>query len=438
MSCEVSVKARGLEKRYNLFDTDLGALAGLVAGRDARKHHWALRDFDLDAKAGDFIGIVGRNGAGKSTLLQIIAGILTPDAGTLEIKGRVTALLELGAGFNPDFTGRENVELSAALYGLSSGQITQRIDAITEFAGLNGFMDRPTREYSSGMLAKLAFSVCLHVDADIVIVDELFGVGDFRFRQRATRRLLEFSKDGIVFFVSHNEATVLSLCNRAVFIEDGRKVRDGSTKSVYRAYQRLISRLGAEGETFRESGDVTIGEGSPGNDAFSFAGNKQTAALSGHGFYDRAAPVQGDERGLIASVDLKAPRHADTLVFEGGEHLLLEVHTREIDLRELFIAILLKNAIGQTVCARDTLDFTRQNPDGEGARVFGAEFDFPLPFLPSGDYAFDVAIGREDNSGNWIGYSEAAVEFSVLSRHVSDGLANIAMDDVTISPVDGS
>jgi ABC-type polysaccharide/polyol phosphate transport system ATPase subunit len=254
MSSEVSLRARGLQKRYNLYDTSLGALIGLMTGREASNHHWALRDFDLDAKAGDFIGIVGRNGAGKSTLLQILAGIMTPDSGSLTVNGRVAALLELETGFSPDFTGWENVELSAALYGLSGKQIRQRLPAIAEFAGIGDFMDRPAREYSSGMLAKLAFSVCLHVDAEIVIVDELFGVGDFRFRQRATRRLQQFSEDGIVFFVSHSEATVLSLCNRAIFIEDGRKLRDGSTKSVFRAYQRVMSMLGGETDTFSESG----------------------------------------------------------------------------------------------------------------------------------------------------------------------------------------
>ncbi|MHA7776904.1 ABC transporter ATP-binding protein [Roseibium sp. M-1] len=435
MSCEVSVQARGLQKRYNLFDTGIGALSGLVTGREARKQHWALRDFDLDASAGDFIGIVGRNGAGKSTLLQILAGILTPDSGELTVNGRVTALLELGAGFNPDFTGWENVELGASLYGLSARQIAGRIDAISDFAGLNGFMDRPTREYSSGMLAKLAFSVCLHVDADIVIVDELFGVGDFRFRQRATRRLLEFSRNGIVFFVSHNEPAVLSLCNRAILIEDGRKVREGSTKSVFRAYQRTISKLSTEGETFRVRGDVLDTEPKR---AGSRKSKEHPAAVSEPDFYDRAPPADGVGGNLIASVELKSRQAAEALVFEGGERLRLAVHTGEINLSDVFVAVLLKDTYGQTVCARDTLDLVRQQSADADRRTFGFEFDFPLPLLPSGDYAFDIAIGREDDPGTWIDYREAAVEFSILSRHISDGLANIVMDDVTICRSDGS
>jgi lipopolysaccharide transport system ATP-binding protein len=436
MSSEVSVRARGLQKRYNLFDSSLGALAGLMTGREARRHHWALRDFDLDARAGDFIGIVGRNGAGKSTLLQIIAGIMEPDAGSLAINGRVAALLELGTGFNPDFTGWENVELSASLYGLSARQIDERRQAISEFAGLGDFMARPTREYSSGMVAKLAFSVCLHVDAEIVIVDELFGVGDFRFRQRATRRLLKFAEDGIVFFVSHSEATVLSLCNRAIFIDQGRKLRDGSTKSVFRAYQRAISKLGGEDDTFSESGEVSedgCGEAHPAQSATGF---ESTGALPGRDFYQRRPPARSALQSIIESVELSAPETAEGSVFQGGERLVLTVRTGEIDLSDVCIAILLKDAFGQTVCARDTRDLAAGGPGADKPNVFGTEFEFPLPYLPSGDYAFDVAIGREGDTGSWIDFREAAAEFSIVSRHISEGLANIAMEDVTIVPAD--
>lgn len=435
MSSEVSVRARGLQKQYSLFETGLGTLAGMMSGRKARRHNWALRDFDLDASAGDFIGVVGRNGAGKSTLLQIIAGISAPDSGELTVNGRVTALLELGAGFNPDFTGLENVKLSAALYGLTASQIDQRIDAISTYAGLDEFMHRPTREYSSGMLARLAFSVCMHVDAEIVIVDELFGVGDFRFRQSATRRLLEFSKHGIVFFVSHNEATVLSLCNRAIFLEGGRKMKDGSTKSVFRAYQRTLSKLSGESETFRERGESGQSEVSKVDENPPPSNNPNMVTLSKADFYDRAIPVCQLEENLIASVALISPQEGDRLSFEGGERLLLAIQTREIDLSNVFIAIMLKNSIGQTICARDTLDHLGNGLEKAKLQVFGSEFDFRLPLLPSGDYAFDVAIGRQDDT-DWLEIREAAAKFSISSRHVSEGLANITMDEVTISPVD--
>ncbi|MEQ8739760.1 MAG: ATP-binding cassette domain-containing protein [Hoeflea sp.] len=433
MSCEVSLQVRGLQKKYELHDNGFGALVGLMTGRAAGRHHWAIRDFDLDAKAGDFIGIVGRNGAGKSTLLQIIAGIMPPDSGTLTVHGRVAALRELETGFSPDFTGWENVELSASLYGLNSRQIAERRQAISDFAGLGSYMDRPTREYSSGMRAKLAFSVCLHVDADIVIVDELFGVGDYRFRQRATERLRQFSETGIVFFVSHSETTVLSLCNRAIFIEGGRKRGDGSTKSVFRAYQRTMSRLGGETGMFRETGGATDDISPSLEDQKPDQDPPAAALVSEPDFYKRSRPDRSASPGLIVQVELEAANGSHERIYEGGERLILSVHTEPVDLAQVFVAILLRDGFGQIICARDTLELAGDpTPDGD-APAFGAAFEFPLPYLPSGDYGFDVAIGRDDASGKWLDYLEAAVEFVIVSRHISDGLANVAMEEVLIT-----
>ena len=436
MSCDISVRARGLQKRYNLFDSNVEALSGLFFGKKARKHHWALRDIDLEANAGDFIGIVGRNGAGKSTLLQIIAGILTPDSGSLEINGRVAALLELGAGFSPHFTGWENVKLSASLYGLNASQIDERLDSINETAGLGDFMNRPTREYSSGMLAKLAFSVCLHVDAEILIVDELLGVGDFRFRQRAAQRLLKISENGIVFFVSHSESTVLSLCNRAIFIDEGRKLRDGSTKSVFRSYQRAMSKLTGDSGTFYESGDDV--EEAPDPSDLSRSNNQLIDAgeLSQKDFFERTPQIQLAEPRIIESVYLNSEENGERPVFVGGERMVLTVRTREINLSDVYVVVMVKDAFGQTVCARDTLDVKNSGKSEQIPRVFGAEFEFDLPYFPSGDYAFAVASALVGDPGVWIDFRDAAAEFSIDSRHISDGFANIAMDDVSITTAD--
>ncbi|WP_422370332.1 ABC transporter ATP-binding protein [Hoeflea sp.] len=433
MSCDVSLQARGLQKKYELHDNGFGALVGVMTGRVAGRQHWAIRDFDLDARAGDFIGIVGRNGAGKSTLLQIIAGIMPPDSGTLTVNGRVAALLELETGFSPDFTGWENVELSASLYGLSSRQIAERREAISDFAGLGRYMERPTREYSSGMRAKLAFSVCLHVDADIVIVDELFGVGDYRFRQRATERLRQFSERGIVFFVSHSETTVLSLCNRAIFIEGGRKLGDGATKTVFRAYQRTMSRLGGETGMFRESGNATEEASSDPEDQGSGHSLPAAAPLSEADFYKRVRPDRTPQSKWIHRVELESASGSHERTCEGGERLILAVHTEAIDPADMFIAILLRDGFGQIICARDTIEPGGNRAPDESAPVFGAEFEFPLPYLPSGDYGFDVAVGRHDVSSEWLDYREAAAEIAIVSRHISDGLANVAMKEVVLT-----
>lgn len=432
MSSEASVRARGLAKRYNLFETELGALAGAVAKRDAATRHWALRDFDLDASIGDFIGVIGRNGAGKSTLLQILAGILEPDAGELSVTGRIAAVLELGAGFNPDFSGWENARLSGSLHGLTRTQIDERLEAIAEFAELDDFMNRPAREYSSGMLAKLAVSVCLHVDADILVVDEVLAVGDFRFQQRATERLLRLSRTGIVFFVSHNETAVLSLCNRAVLISEGRKVHDGPTKSAFRAYHRAMSKRGGGTGVFREEG-VETGDLRCEDDEALAAGGSGALSLSEAGSPERARQARPNGGGLVHDVHLRAVGTVADATFQGGERLVLSVHTGEVDLSDVFVAFLLRDRLGQALFSRDTRDLTGRDGTEAGVAAFGAEFEFVLPYLASGDYAFDVAVCRARSPEDPLAYLANAAEFTVVSRHISDGMANTAMDDVSIT-----
>lgn len=180
MSSEVAIKIENLSKCYQIYDRPRDRLFQMLTF--GRKHYfrefWALNNVSFDVKKGETIGIIGRNGSGKSTLLQMICGTVNPSSGSIQINGRVAALLELGAGFNPEFTGRENVYLSASLYGLTHDEITARFDRITEFADIAEFIDQPVKTYSSGMFVRLAFSVIVHVDADILIVDEALSVGD--------------------------------------------------------------------------------------------------------------------------------------------------------------------------------------------------------------------------------------------------------------------
>ena len=173
------------------------------------KLFWALRDISFQLKRGESLGIVGANGSGKSTLLQIAAGILAPTQGTVELNGRLAGLLELGSGFNPEFTGRQNVELSTSLHGLSAKQTAGRFDEIVTFADIGDFLDQPVKTYSSGMLMRLAFSVSIHVDADILLVDEALAVGDIAFRQRCMRRVHQMRASGLsILFVSHSAEDV--------------------------------------------------------------------------------------------------------------------------------------------------------------------------------------------------------------------------------------
>src|SRR5439155_2008013 len=201
-----------------------------------RKYHeafWAVKDVDVHVERGCCLGIIGENGSGKSTLLRMIAGVLRPTSGTIDIGGRVSALLELGAGFNPNFSGRENIYLNAAILGFSDAQTRQLIPAIEKFAEIGEFVDRPVRTYSSGMFVRLAFAVAIHMHPDILIVDEALAVGDMFFQQRCIRRIQQLKSEGVtIVFVSHDLGLIRSLADQTIWMEHGQVHLEGKTDEV--------------------------------------------------------------------------------------------------------------------------------------------------------------------------------------------------------------
>jgi len=202
---------------------------------------YALRDLSLTIRRGEAVGIIGRNGSGKSTLLQMIAGTLTPTTGSVNTYGRIAALLELGSGFNPEFTGRENVYLNAAVLGLSKAQIDQRYEAIAAFAEIGDFIDQPVRTYSSGMVVRLAFAVAAHVEPDILIVDEALSAGDAQFSSKAAGKMKEISSQGeILILVTHAMASAVAMCDRCLWMEQGRIIMDGPSAKVTEAYREHL------------------------------------------------------------------------------------------------------------------------------------------------------------------------------------------------------
>ena len=240
---EVVVSARGVGKVYRLYDRPQDRLKHMVfsrIGRSYGREFWALRDVSFDVRRGEVVGIIGRNGSGKSTLLQILAGILQPATGVVRVRGRVAALLELGSGFNPEFTGRENVFLYGRILGLSQKIIDARHDQIVAFADIGDFIDQPVKTYSSGMFVRLAFAVQAHIDASIVIIDEALAVGDVFFMQRCYRRLHDLVESGVaVILVSHDMATVTQFCSEALLLDQGQVMYRGNPVSAIRKYMAL-------------------------------------------------------------------------------------------------------------------------------------------------------------------------------------------------------
>ncbi len=206
--------------------------------RRARESFWALRDVNLEVRAGVSVAIIGPNGAGKSTLLSIAVGVAAPTEGIARQHGRIAALLELGSGFHPDLTGRENIHLNAALLGYSREEVRSSLDAIIDFAGIPDFIEEPLRTYSSGMIARLGFSVAVHLNPDVLVLDEVLSVGDFEFQKKCKDKIADLHARGkTLLFVSHSAQAVETLCQRAVWLESGRVRRDGPAVEVLAEYQ---------------------------------------------------------------------------------------------------------------------------------------------------------------------------------------------------------
>jgi lipopolysaccharide transport system ATP-binding protein len=234
----VAIRVEGLSKRYRLGEE--GPLAGLVAralGRPPARELWALRDVSFEVGCGEAVGIVGRNGAGKSTLLKVLARITRPTAGEVALRGRVGSLLEVGTGFHPELTGRDNVFLNGAILGLRRAEITRRFDEIVAFAGVERFLDTPVKRYSSGMRMRLAFAVAAHLEPEILIVDEVLAVGDAEFQSRCLGKLSDVAGHGrTVLFVSHNLSALKALCSRAMWLDAGAVRASGDIAPVVDAY----------------------------------------------------------------------------------------------------------------------------------------------------------------------------------------------------------
>jgi lipopolysaccharide transport system ATP-binding protein len=255
MSSDVSVRIDRLSKAYRVYAKPVDRLKQAL-WRGRRRYYrefWALRDLSLDVMRGETIGVVGRNGSGKTTLLQLIGGALSPTGGGVEVAGRLSMLLSLGAGFDPLLTGRENVRMNAAVVGLSRKQVEERSEAIWDFSEIGDFVDEPVHTYSAGMYMRLAFALAIHVEPDVLLIDEVLAVGDEAFQRKCFARLQNLRDRGVtIVFVSHSATSILELCDRALLLDGGERLLLGPPKGVIARYHRLIFAPPDEAETVRD------------------------------------------------------------------------------------------------------------------------------------------------------------------------------------------
>lgn len=422
---EVAIRVENLSKCYQIYDKPQHRLwQGLFRGRKQFfREFWALRDVSFEVRRGETLGIVGRNGSGKSTLLQMICGTLTPTSGTIEVRGRVGALLELGAGFNPEFTGRENVYMNGGVLGLTRAEIDARYEDIVAFADIGEFVDQPLKTYSSGMYVRLAFAVIASIDADVLVIDEALAVGDAVFTQKCMRFLRRFQEAGTILFVSHDTGAVLNLCGRAVWLHQGVAMRADNAKEVIEAYVRSNIE-----ETQGEVGvpEVTRGNASVLDDVIVPSDTELGAIAeraSEEGFrFGESRNSFGRGGASIEAVALIGENGEHRVTVAGGEAITLRITVRALqDIQSAIVGFHFKDRLGQVVFGENTFLATRAAPVelGLGESAI-ADFRFRVPHLKTGEYTLDVAIaeGTQEQHVQHQWFFDAVVMHIITDRAV--------------------
>lgn len=449
MSSEKVISAEGLGKCYHVYERPQDRLRQFVLPRLARflgrpsvdyfRPFWALEGVSFEVSRGETVGIIGRNGSGKSTLLQMLCGTLNPSQGSIAVRGRVAALLELGSGFNPEFTGRENVYLNASILGLDDNTIAARYEDIIAFADIGDFIDQPVKTYSSGMAVRLAFAVIAHVDADLLVIDEALAVGDAFFVQKCMRFLRRFMETGTVLFVSHDTGAILNLCNRAIWLDKGRMAMSGSPKAVVESYMKAIyeHQQGASVERSKASFQVE-----PERPRLP-ARDMRTALVNGSQLrndievfsFNEGAAAFGKGGATVENVELTDQDGHPLTWIVGGEPICLIVECRANDsLPSPILGFSIKDRLGQDVFVDNTfLSYAaRPIPVMPGERL-RARFEFTMPVLPTGDYTISAAVAegtQQDHvQHHWI---NDALAFKVHASRVMHGLIGVPMTQIRL------
>ena len=459
MSSECAIKVSQLGKNYRIYARPIDRVREMfsIRGRKYHSEFSAIENLSFSVDQGETVGIIGPNGSGKSTLLEIICGTLTPTSGDVSVKGRVAALLELGAGFNPAFSGKENVYLNAALLGVSRVEIDERFGEIVDFANIGEFINYPVSTYSSGMYVRLAFATAINTDPDILIVDEALAVGDIRFQRKCFRRFQEMQKAGkTILFVTHAVDLVQAHCSRAIYLRSGRIASAGVPKTVIQDY--LEDLFGAAGESSNQSLEDSAGkrlsdiadngkESAKSNDrsppdagiASVLVNPRELATVS-----DQVAPNDccaaqptynpneyrwGDQRAAIFDYQLTNIEGQKKVVFDRQEKVRLSVHIFFAEaLSDLIYGFTLKTVDGQTVFGANT----RERHIGAQDRVAGESttvvFEFTCAVVP-GQYFISLGIALDDASRDNVAVDRRydLIHFPVVGEVGDFGVADLEL-----------
>ncbi len=446
MCSEIIIKVDHLSKRYEMYAHPQDRLKQMLFPRLQRTlglpvksyfcEFWALNNISFEVKKGETIGIVGLNGSGKSTLLKLICGTLSATRGSIQTHGKIVALLELGTGFNPEFTGKENIYLNGSILGLTKAEIDSKYASIVAFADIGDFINQPVQRYSSGMYVRLAFAVIANVNADILVIDEALAVGDVLFAQKCMRFLHDFKKSGTVFFVSHDAGAVINLCDRALWLEKGQLKAIGSAKDICeqflakRYHSTLVDKRPSDkpveftppSASIHDMRSAFINHSNLRNDLQVFNFSAETTTFGNDGAIITHAGIQ----------DLQG-RQLSWVV--GGERVQVVIEATVLQLSQsLIIGFNLKDRLGQVLIGQNTYVETCLAPISaiSGDRVRGV-FTFRFPVLKVGHYTVDVAIAEgspsEATQLQWI---NDAFVIESTSSSISSGLIGIPFDAIEL------
>ena len=357
----VAISVDHVSKKFRIYHEKNQYLkSALLSGKRARyEDFWAVNDVSFEVQTGSTFGIIGSNGSGKSTLLKCIAGILHPEKGSITTQGRTAALLELGSGFHPDLSGRENVFLNGALLGLTRGELERKFDEIVDFAGLEEFIDTPVKNYSSGMAVRLGFAIAINVDPDILIIDEVLAVGDASFQQKCYQKIESFRRDGkTILFVSHGLSDVTTLCSQVLWMEKGR------AKAIGRSIDLVSDYLGASHNTVHKTNE-TSGE------------------------------RWGNNEYTVESVDILDPNGATTDVVHTGKPMTVRIHYKKnADVSDVIAGLRISHLHGTQVFATNSR--RRETPLGGFGEM--GYVDLQIPRIPMLAGTFQVSVDLSDPS----------------------------------------
>jgi homopolymeric O-antigen transport system ATP-binding protein len=386
------IRAAKISKCFRIYRHPSDHLKEVFSFGRRRFHEpfWAVRDVDLDVPRGCCLGIIGENGSGKSTLLRMIAGVVRPTSGDIQIAGRVSALLELGAGFNPMFTGRENIFLYSSILGFTDAQTRERIPSIEKFAEIGEFIDRPVKTYSSGMFVRLAFAVAIHMDPDILIVDEALSVGDYFFQQRCIRRIQQLKHQGVtIVFVSHDLEAVRTLADRAIWMEHGKVHLEGETADVVSKYLSAMVTRGkkelmeeeAIGKPLPISADLDISD-------------EATARIPKFLVHVQNIDHRfGNGRAHVSGIGVFGNDGHPTSSVGQGDRICVRVSVefRE-DVKQPNVGFMLRNRLGQDVTGTNTIYEGVCPASAHAGDRLSVDFVMDLPVLHAGFYYFSPAV----------------------------------------------